>query len=104
VFVVNVLGHGQLELARHFGTQSAREVDKLTGIAWRPARTGAPILADALAFFDCELTGHLPAGDHEILLDRVIDGALLMPDAPPLSNAETGDMDGSSALYPPGLS
>ena len=30
-FAVSVLSHGQLELARHFGTQSGRAVDKLAG-------------------------------------------------------------------------
>jgi flavin reductase (DIM6/NTAB) family NADH-FMN oxidoreductase RutF len=99
-FAVSVLRQDQLELARHFGTRSAREVDKLASIAWRPGRTGAPILADALAYFDCRLTGSMPAGDHELVLGQVLDGAILTPDATPLTYAETGDMDGSSALYP----
>jgi len=37
-FTVSVLRQGQLELARHFGTCSGHEADKLAGIAWRPGR------------------------------------------------------------------
>jgi flavin reductase (DIM6/NTAB) family NADH-FMN oxidoreductase RutF len=99
-FTVNVLKHGQLELARRLGTRSGRDEDKLAGIRWRPGRTGAPILEEAMAYFDCELSERMRAGDHELVLGRVMDGKILHPKAAPLTYAETGDMDGSSALYP----
>lgn len=99
-FTVNVLKHGQLELARRLGTRSGRVEDKLAGVRSRPGRLGAPILEDALAYFDCELMGRTRAGDHELVLGRVIDGHILDGSATPLTYAETGDMDGSSALYP----
>lgn len=99
-FAVSVLGQGQLGLARHFGTQSGREVDKLAGIPWRPGRHGAPVLMEAIAFFECERTDCLRAGDHELVLGRVVDGRLSLPDAEPLSYIDTGDMDGSGGLYP----
>jgi flavin reductase (DIM6/NTAB) family NADH-FMN oxidoreductase RutF len=99
-FTVNVLKEGQLELARQFGTRSGRDHDKLAGVRWRPGRTGAPILEEALAYFDCELSGSMRAGDHELVLGRVRDGAVLAHGAGPLAYADTGDMDGSSALYP----
>jgi flavin reductase (DIM6/NTAB) family NADH-FMN oxidoreductase RutF len=99
-FAVSVLKQGQLELALHFGTHSARDVDKLTGIPWRPGRSGAPVLQTGLAYFDCELTASMRAGDHELVLGRVVDGRILDPGGAPLVYAETGDLDGSSALYP----
>src|SRR6476661_10223416 len=99
-FTVNVLRRGQLELARRFGTQSGRDHDKLAGLGWRPGRNGAPILEDALAYFDCELTGGMRSGDHELVLGRVIDGRILAQDVEPMAYADTGDMDGSSVLYP----
>src|SRR5918912_1533439 len=58
-FVVNVLKQDQLELARSFGTESGRDRDKLARVRWRPGRGGAPILQDALAYFDCHLEGSL---------------------------------------------
>ena len=99
-FTVNVLKQGQLELARHFGTHSGREQDKLARIRTRAGRAGTPILEEALAYFECELEGRTRAGDHELVLGRVADGRILDPKASPLTYADTGDMDGSSALYP----
>ena len=99
-FTVNVLRKGQLDLARGFGTRSGRDQDKLAGVPWHAGRLGAPILDDALAYFECELAATLPAGDHELVLGRVIDGRILAPGAAPMTYAETGEMDGSRDLYP----
>lgn len=99
-FTVNVLRREQLDLARLLGTRSGRDEDKLAGVPWRAGRGGAPIFQEALAYFDCELAGRLPAGDHELVLGRVTDGRLLDRRSAPLTYAETGEMDGSSALYP----
>jgi flavin reductase (DIM6/NTAB) family NADH-FMN oxidoreductase RutF len=99
-FTVSVLKRGQLALAQRFGTRSGRDEDKLDGVRWQPGRSGAPVLSEALAYFDCELMESFPAGDHELVVGRVIGGRILDPDAVPLAYAETGDMDGSSALYP----
>jgi flavin reductase (DIM6/NTAB) family NADH-FMN oxidoreductase RutF len=102
-FAVSVLSRDQLELARHFGTRSGRETDKLAGVSWRAGRTGAPILAEALAYLECRLTGRIPAGDHEIVIARPVAGEILRPDAITLTYADTEDLDGSRELYPPSL-
>ncbi len=102
-FAVSVLSRDQLDLARHFGTLSAHEADKLAGIAWRPGRTGAPILTQAVAYLECRVIQRMPAGDHEIVLAQPIAGEILLPDAIPLSYADTGDLDGSGELYPPSI-
>lgn len=99
-FAINVLRQGQLELARRFGTRSGRDQDKLAGVSWHPGRTGAPILGDAAAYFDCTVSEIMRGGDHELVLGRVVDGRILAPGAAPMTYAETGDMDGSSALFP----
>jgi flavin reductase (DIM6/NTAB) family NADH-FMN oxidoreductase RutF len=99
-FTVNVLKQDQLDLARHFGTKSGRDRDKLARVRIRSGQAGSPILEDALAYFECALEGRTRAGDHELVLGRVMNGQILDPKAAPLTYAETGDMDGSSALYP----
>lgn len=99
-FAVSVLRRGQLDLARRFGTRSGRDEDKLAGVRWRAARGGAPVLEEALAYFECELAGALPVGDHEIVVGRVVGGEVLDRDGAPMSYADTGEMDGSAALYP----
>jgi flavin reductase (DIM6/NTAB) family NADH-FMN oxidoreductase RutF len=98
-FTVNVLERGQLELARRFGTTSSREHDKLAGVPWHPASNGAPILSDALGYFECEVRDRHPAGDHELVVGLVVGGRVVNPVAAPMLYAETGDMDGSSALF-----
>jgi flavin reductase (DIM6/NTAB) family NADH-FMN oxidoreductase RutF len=102
-FAVSVLSRDQLDLARHFGTRSGRETDKLAGVSWRAGRTGAPILAGAVAYLECRLTERIAAGDHEIVIARPVAGEILLPDAAPLTYADTGDLDGSRELYPPSL-
>lgn len=101
VFVLNVLRAGQVDLARHFGTQSGRQMDKLTGQRWRAGPLGAPIILDGAAYLECRVFGTVPAGDHELVLSHVVGGEILTDAAGPMAYAETGDVDGSSALYPP---
>jgi len=36
--------------------------------------TGCPILRQALAWFECEVEGGIPVGDHALVVARVIDG------------------------------
>ncbi|MGR8934778.1 MAG: flavin reductase family protein [Gammaproteobacteria bacterium] len=93
---VNVLRREQMAIAEHFGRPGQR--DKMSALRWREAKTGAPVLVDGLAYFDCAVSHYCPAGDHQLAVCRVIDAALLHPDAP-LLYVDTGDMDGSSKLY-----
>lgn len=67
-FCVNVLSRSQAELARRF---SLSGVEKFPGVAWRPGRTGAPVLEGVVAFVDCDLELTHDAGDHEIVIGRV---------------------------------
>lgn len=66
-FVVNVLGEGQEELARHFARPSA---DKFANV---PLRTehDLPVLADAIAHFVCDVHERFPGGDHSIFTGLV---------------------------------
>ncbi len=83
-FCINTLSKNQLDLAKHFGFKSGREVDKFEGIEYKFALHGCPVLKDALAYFECELVGECEAGDHLILLGEVQDYEVLKPDEEPL--------------------
>ncbi|MEJ2760233.1 MAG: flavin reductase family protein [Gammaproteobacteria bacterium] len=98
VFSVNVLPRGREDLARHFGRPAG--VDKLAGVYWRRGASGMPLLEAAAAYFECELRHDYPAGDHRLVVGRVTGGEVLDADAEPMNYRETGDMDGSSRLYP----
>ena len=63
-------------------------------------RIGVPLLLESLAWFECQVVGEHPAGDHVLVLGKVIDGKLLDSKAEPMAYRETGAMDGASALFP----
>jgi 3-hydroxy-9,10-secoandrosta-1,3,5(10)-triene-9,17-dione monooxygenase reductase component len=69
-FCVNVLGEDQEELCRSFATSG---LDKFRGVGWRPAETGSPLLDDVLAWVDCRIEEEYPAGDHVIVVGRVVE-------------------------------
>ena len=58
------------------------------------------MLREALAWFECAFINEHPAGDHVLVLGKVIDGKLLDSKAEPMAYRETGAMDGASALFP----
>jgi flavin reductase (DIM6/NTAB) family NADH-FMN oxidoreductase RutF len=97
-FSVNVLKEGQLHLAEHFGRPA--DADKLSGMEWTTDRLGLPLLTEALAWFECKVLSEYPAGDHVVVLGKVIGGNLLDSEAEPMSYRQTGDIDGASTLFP----
>lgn len=97
-FSVNVLAKDQVELAAHFGNPASS--NKLSGISWGVFKTGAPVLSNALAYFECHFDHETPAGDHRLILGRVVSGELLQSDEVPLTYQDTGNMDGADRLFP----
>lgn len=100
-FTVNVLAADQAPLAKHFGQPAA--ADKLATVDWRAAAGGAPLLNDALAWFECVWAGECPAGDHALALGRVVDGGLRDARAEPLNYRAVSDADRSAELMPAAL-
>ena len=96
VCTVNVLGQDQARIAEHFGR--SHQKDKMAGFAWQQGLSTAPVLADSLAYFDCQVSHYTDAGDHKIVVCDVIAGAILNKGRP-LLYEQTGDMDDSAALY-----
>jgi len=81
-FCVNLLGDDQAALAGRFARQATTGDDKLAEVAQRPADSGAAILTDAIAYFDCEVTSMVEAGDHMVVIGRIEDAAVLREHAP----------------------
>jgi flavin reductase (DIM6/NTAB) family NADH-FMN oxidoreductase RutF len=79
---VNLLGEDQGALAGSFARQASTGDDKLSEVAQRPADSGAAILTDAVAYFDCEVINMVEAGDHLLVIGQVEDAALLGDRAP----------------------
>lgn len=72
IFAVNLLTVAHQALADHFGGRTDTfGPDRFVQAAWTVGRTGAPLLADAAASFDCRLVEAVPAGTHSILIGEV---------------------------------
>lgn len=69
VFALNILPLGARDLAHRFASSSP---DKFAGVEIEYAASGAPLLSEALAFCDCEVTREVAAGDHTIFIGRVL--------------------------------
>jgi 3-hydroxy-9,10-secoandrosta-1,3,5(10)-triene-9,17-dione monooxygenase reductase component len=70
-FCVNILAEDQEEIARVF---AGKGDDKFAGIGWRPSVvTRAPVINDVLAWIDCRIDAIHEAGDHWIVVGRVLD-------------------------------
>ncbi len=66
-FVVNVLHIGQQDVSNRFMSKG----DRWTDTGWETWDTGAPILQDAMACFECDKDQSFDAGDHRIFIGRV---------------------------------
>jgi flavin reductase (DIM6/NTAB) family NADH-FMN oxidoreductase RutF len=71
-FAISVLGEDDELLARRFATYPTDE--KFHGVAYREETTGAPVLAEALAWVDCRVWASYDGGDHTIFVGEVVAG------------------------------
>ncbi len=69
-FAVNILGEDQEDTCRRFGAKTG---DRFEGVGWGPGKTGSPILDEAIAYVDCVIAAEHEAGDHMIVVGRVVD-------------------------------
>ena len=69
-WAANFLDEDGEEICRLFAQKGA---DRFARVAYSPGRTGAPIIEEALAFVDCETVAEYDAGDHLIVVGRVVE-------------------------------
>jgi flavin reductase (DIM6/NTAB) family NADH-FMN oxidoreductase RutF len=68
-FAVNILAQDQRELSNRFARAGA---DKFADQVWQAGLSGSPIIDNVVAWFDCEHYEQVDAGDHIILIGRVL--------------------------------
>ncbi len=74
-FVLNVLEEGNYNhLMRHFLKRFAPGQDRFAGVETQQASNGSPVLADSLAFLECEVSSRLDVGDHWVVYSTVNEG------------------------------
>lgn len=81
VFAVNILREGQEDVSNHFAFS---DEDRFAVGNWTTAQTGAPVLADALAWLDCTVYSRHTAGTHTIYIGEVQASSVVAPDEAPL--------------------
>lgn len=82
VFAVNILHQEQEELSNRFAW--VKDEDRFAVGDWQTAATGAPVLADALAWLDCRVHSRFAAGTHTVYIGEVLASAIPRPEEPPL--------------------
>ena len=69
-FCVNLLASDQAWVSN---TMASKGVDKFAEVEWRPSsRTGSPVLAGTLGHVDCTIEDVHEAGDHDVVIGRVL--------------------------------
>ncbi|TRV47707.1 MAG: MBL fold metallo-hydrolase [Microcystis panniformis Mp_MB_F_20051200_S9] len=81
-FILNILEEGNYQtLMKHFLKRFGPGEDRFAGVNTRTAHNGSPILADALAYLECEVVSRMECADHWIVYNKVTDGRVSKPDS-----------------------
>jgi flavin reductase (DIM6/NTAB) family NADH-FMN oxidoreductase RutF len=83
-FGLSVLARDQLEVARAFGRQSSRTVDKLADTAYHTAQTGSPLLDDCVVALDCRVVQIHDWNQEKLIIGQVVAAERHREDAQPL--------------------
>ncbi|MCK6529793.1 flavin reductase family protein [Myxococcota bacterium] len=89
-FCVNALSSSQVDLAQDFFKPTQQEDHSVNGHPFLDGHTGAPVLRECPAFFECRVVGKLHKGDHTIFIGEVVHAEVREPEAKPLHLRETG--------------
>ncbi|MGJ3239049.1 MAG: flavin reductase family protein [Anaerolineae bacterium] len=81
VFAVNILRADQEDISNRFAFS---DEDRFAIGNWTTAKTGAPVLDDALAWLDCTVYSRHTAGTHTIYIGEVQASRVVTPDEAPL--------------------
>ena len=80
-FVLNILEEGKYQgLMKHFLKRFKPGADRFAGINTQTAKNGSPILTDALAYLECEVSSRMECSDHWIVYSKVDLGRVSNPE------------------------
>ena len=71
IFAVNILSDDQEFLSERFAARAPIVNNRFEGVPYHVAATGAPILDDSIAWYDCRVSAKHDGGDHTIFVGRV---------------------------------
>jgi flavin reductase (DIM6/NTAB) family NADH-FMN oxidoreductase RutF len=88
-FALNVIGEGQKDVAGAFFATVQPEGEKLGPVTFRSGSTGAPVVNELPAYWECRLVKVVEEGDHHVFLGEVV-AAGINADAPAILMRDTG--------------
>jgi len=84
-FGLSLLARQHLDIARSFGLQSSRNVDKFKDAPYHTYQTGSPLLDDCATWFDCRVEDVFDVeGDEKLIVGRIIGMESVMTEFKPL--------------------
>jgi flavin reductase (DIM6/NTAB) family NADH-FMN oxidoreductase RutF len=89
-FALSILDASSRSLMGGFLRKLPPGVSPFDGLSLRYATSGSPILADALAWVDCRITGEFETADHTAVFGEVVEGALLREGEPSMHVRKNG--------------
>ena len=81
-FALSILDGPSRSLMAAFVRKLPQGASPFDGLSLRYAASGSPVLADALAWVDCKITGEFETADHTAVFGEVVEGALLREGEP----------------------
>ncbi len=90
-FAVSLLARTERSIVRRFVKPASHDADRhtLNDFAYTGATTGAPILASAAGYIDCEVRQRLDVGSHTVFIGEVVDAGATEPPADLLRMEDT---------------
>lgn len=89
-FAINMLAVNQTDMAQAFFKHAEHKADELSGYVFEPGPvTGAPLMLDAPAWFECKVTDVVKRGDHTVVVAEVVEAGVRDPDAKPMGLRDT---------------
>jgi flavin reductase (DIM6/NTAB) family NADH-FMN oxidoreductase RutF len=90
LFTINILDDTQTDMIVHFGRGFALGEPAFTDVEIDRPQGAAPVLCEALAFLECMVEHRIPAGDHDVLIARVLRGKVLSEGHPMVHLRKSG--------------
>lgn len=79
---LHLFGKEHLDWAWKLGTGTGKQTDKLADFQTTQWTTGAPILTEAIAAFDCKVESRFETGDRTVYLLEVVEGHKMKNELP----------------------
>jgi flavin reductase (DIM6/NTAB) family NADH-FMN oxidoreductase RutF len=93
VFALSIVDREDRAIVRKFTKPVEVESGSLNGFPFVERATGAPILAQAVAWLDCRVTQEVDAGSHTLFVGEVVDAGFLKDEATPVLRMEDTRMN-----------